>query len=106
MNGLISRMFRTIQNLLFDTSSPDGRPAVPDCEGSQRECAQPSSPCSPLTPEQRAAEIADAFVVQLEQDIEPATGFLHLLNKPRNRPTVEHLLKKGRTTIKEIAKSI
>jgi hypothetical protein len=56
--------------------------------------------------ESQGDKIVESMMAQIEAEEDPGASFEAALTKKRNRPTVESLLKKGRTTVKEIAKKV
>lgn len=56
--------------------------------------------------EQRGEAIINEMMSQIENETDPAASYEALLNKKRNRPTTESLLKRGRTVVKEIVKKL
>lgn len=52
------------------------------------------------------AKIVDKMIEDIEADNDPAAAFEAALNKRHNKPTPETILKKGRTAVREIAKSV
>jgi hypothetical protein len=54
----------------------------------------------------KAEKVINEVVRQLEEDEEPAASWEAALNKKRNRPTLESLVKKGRTVLRMAAENV